>query len=98
MSRDTSNLLTKRRLESNREIAKIITELVELLPEQRFSQLLRNLNVVSEIEVQAGYEVNSYVWANEFNAEPWQVLERMRSSSLGKMLIEYRLKNSKLQK
>ena len=61
------------RLEANRAILGVITELVERYPDQRFGQLMRNYGVIKEIR-------NDWIpvaWSNEFNLESDELLKRI---------------------
>lgn len=66
------------RQKANRELVKILHSMVEAYPDQRFSQLLRNLDVVAEVrDAQTGMPLS---WANEFHLEPEQLLARVKKA------------------
>ena len=70
------NLLALSRLEANRELVKILGEIVEQGNDQRFGQILRNYGFVREIrpvKPEAGIP-----WQNEFYSEPQKILERVK--------------------
>ena len=71
------NQFDKERQEANRELVKLLAELVEKHPTQRFSQILRNYGFIK----QSAWDVlqnDVQSWMNEFYAEPQQVLDRVR--------------------
>lgn len=74
--KEKPNLLALSRLEANRELVKILGEIVEKETDQRFSQILRNYGFVREIrpvKPEAGIP-----WQNEFYSEPQKILERVK--------------------
>ena len=66
------------RLASNKEILKRLAKAVKENPDQRFGQLLRNLDVIVEIRNQQG--IPSY-WQNDFNTESVAILGRMMKAN-----------------
>ena len=70
------NLLALSRLEANRQLVKILGEIVEQGNDLRFGQILRNYGFVREIrpvKPEAGIR-----WQNEFYSEPQKILERVK--------------------
>ena len=63
-----------KRLEANRELVRLLAEAVEASPSQRFGQILRNKKFISQAD---GGDYCGYVWIDEFQVEPWQLLERV---------------------
>jgi hypothetical protein len=73
---EKSSTLAQTRLEANRELVKILSEIVEKENNQRFGQILRNYGFVREIrsvKPEAGIP-----WQNEFYSEPQKILERVK--------------------
>ena len=62
------------RQEANRLIVKILADQVEKQPDIRFSQLMRNIEVVDEDIIEP-----KLIWRNEFNLEPLKLLKRIQS-------------------
>ena len=62
--------MNKIRQEANREIVSILTAFVELFPDQRFNQLLTNLDVVT-VE-------------DDYNTESEELLKRIRNNPVYK--------------
>ena len=62
------------RQEANRHILARIASEIESSPDQRFSQILRNLDIITEYRNKEG--MPEY-WVNEFNLEPHHILARM---------------------
>lgn len=71
------NKFDQDRLEANRELVEILTNLVEEQPTQRFSQLLRNAGFIKENRPAKPDNPNIY-WQNEFYMEPQDVLKRVK--------------------
>jgi len=57
------------RKEANVRIVEILTNAIEMYPDQRFGQIMRNLDVIEEI--------NESVWKDEFYLESEELLERV---------------------
>lgn len=71
----------KKRREATLELLKLLTDLVQKHPEQRFGQILQNYGFVKQTrpinpETAAQFRVE---WQNEFYEEPTRVLKRVRS-------------------
>ncbi len=66
------NSLNQRRQEANRELLELLREQIETHPSGRFSQILRNAGFVQQTEVS-----DQVVWLDDFNLEPWELLERV---------------------
>lgn len=64
--------ISQRRQEANRELVARLQEQVERYPSERFSQILRNAGFVHQEEIS-----EQVVWKDEFNLEPWQLLNRV---------------------
>ena len=66
------------RLESNREILKILSDFIEKNPEQRFSQALYNLNIVKdELRMVDGFP-SPVSWEREVFTESSETLDRVQ--------------------
>jgi len=63
------------RQKANRELVKILHAYVEAQPDVRFSQLLRNLDMVEEDRGKDGLVLG---WKNEFYREPEDILKRVK--------------------
>ncbi len=61
---------------ANRAILDHIYLEIEENPDLRFGQILRNLGIVGEITDEWG---SPFAWTNEFNTEPWFILDRILS-------------------
>jgi len=59
---------------ANKELIKILTRYIKLNPNQRFSQVLRNLDFVQESDS----SVLNSSWKNEFMLEPTTLLKRVQ--------------------
>ena len=68
--------LNQRRQETNRELLELLQSQIEKFPSERFSQILANGGFVQQAEVS-----EQVVWKDEFNLEPWQLLERVQEVS-----------------
>lgn len=72
----------KNRKKSNQELLRIFSEYLEMYPDIRFSQALRNL--IKEIDINAAnseapkYEFPNFIWQNEFNLESEDLLKRVQ--------------------
>lgn len=64
----------QKRLEANRVLVRLLAEAVEASPSQRFGQILRNRGFVNQID---GKSHSGYIWADEFEVEPWDLLTRV---------------------
>ena len=74
---------TKLKAERHRANLELVATLKAIVDssqgEQRFGQILRNCGFVWQYEVSTGGNYGGIiVWANEFNKEPMQLLERVR--------------------
>jgi hypothetical protein len=63
------------RKEANMEIIRLLVNCINMAPDQRFGQLLRNTGVIID-RMESGD--NSPKWMNHFNEEPQAMLERMK--------------------
>lgn len=71
-----------KRLESNRELIKILADLVEKNPELRFNQILVSSGFIKDIiSVNPSYGI---FWKNEYYLESKKLLERVKNESLQK--------------
>jgi hypothetical protein len=66
------------RLEANLEILRILTEYARNNPDERFGQILRNTEVVTEI---INFEGRPTAWRNEFNTESTYTLAMVNLAS-----------------
>lgn len=85
--------IDQKRQEANREILALIAAEVEASPGLRFSQILRNLGVIEEVNNpnfswDLGRGVTPYIWINEFNTEPWAILDRMKKIKKARVPIK----------
>ena len=64
------------RLEANREILRRLQAYLEADPDMRFSQALRNLQIVDEVD-----GPDAVYWDNEFYVESSAILKRMDNKS-----------------
>jgi len=71
------------RLEANRKILEILKVMVETYPDQRFGQMMRNVDVVREVKIDTK-EFTGLVWIDEFNLESEELLNRIKNSPLVK--------------
>jgi len=63
------------RLEENRELIKLLSELVEKNPSERFHQILRNNGFITEYRDDTNMPV---YWENEFYLESENLLNRVK--------------------
>lgn len=72
----------KARRKANEQLLLCLSILIDENPEQRFSQILQNYGFIQPLDVTLHQSIKSAykVWKNEFNAEPQQVLERVRAA------------------
>ena len=63
----------KKRLESNREIIKILSDYIEENPDIRFHQMLHNLNITETVHTEAG----EYLCKDFYGRESFEVLKKI---------------------
>jgi hypothetical protein len=64
------------RLEANREILRRLQAYLEADPDMRFSQALRNLRIVEEVDGS-----DAYYWEDDFYTESSEIVKRMDKKS-----------------
>lgn len=74
--KDVNDLLNKRKA-ANKELVKILSEIIESQPSQRFSQILRNYGFIEELPSNTQLPEASK-WINEFYTEPDKILARVQ--------------------
>jgi hypothetical protein len=69
------------RQQANRQLIRILTEIVETCPDLRFSQILSAFGFVRHTRPikQEGADLHRVEWLDEFYKEPQELLERVES-------------------
>lgn len=80
--------LTYKRTKANMELLALLGRLLVANPSERFGQLLRNAGFIYEVRGPSCSEEldSTTLWQNEFNTEPWHILERVKRSESFKRL------------
>lgn len=70
------------RKEANEEIIKLLAEQMNLHPDTRFGQLLRNSGIIVDFQSK---EFEGTQWSNHFYEESKQMLERVQKTLKGEI-------------
>ena len=65
------------RLKYNRKILEELKEYVEFYPDLRFGQILRNFDVVEEVNISDNKYHEELYWTDDFNTESRTIWKRM---------------------
>ena len=65
------------RKEANMEIIRLLVNYINMAPHQRLGQVLRNTGVVRDYWDE---KEQCMKWANHFNEEPWDMIERIKET------------------